>query len=106
RWAGHALAQFAPAGAGEKRVRSALPDGTSRRASALELLKALARPRRSQVRTTGNPAFRNLPTSGGYGSYATFDTRSGAGHGYQAPPTAVERPMTIDDVVTKTAVTL
>jgi uncharacterized YccA/Bax inhibitor family protein len=58
------------------------------------------------VRTTGNPAFRNLPTGGGYGGYATFDTPPGAGYGQQAPATAVERPMTIDDVVTKTAVTL
>jgi uncharacterized YccA/Bax inhibitor family protein len=57
------------------------------------------------VRTTGNPAFRNLPV-GGSGGYATFDTRSSGGFGTQAPPTAVERPMTIDDVVTKTAITL
>ncbi|GDY29905.1 Bax inhibitor-1/YccA family protein [Gandjariella thermophila] len=58
------------------------------------------------MRTTGNPAFRNLPTGGGYGGYATFDTPLGAGYGQQARPTAVERPMTIDDVVTKTAITL
>jgi uncharacterized YccA/Bax inhibitor family protein len=57
------------------------------------------------VRTTGNPAFRNLPM-GGRGGYATFDTRSSGGFGSQAPPTTVERPMTIDDVVTKTAITL
>jgi uncharacterized YccA/Bax inhibitor family protein len=66
-----------------------------------------------QVRTTSNPAFRNLPR--GFGNYAGFDpqARSGAyGPGYApgADPyqqgARVERPMTIDDVVMKTALTL
>jgi uncharacterized YccA/Bax inhibitor family protein len=55
------------------------------------------------LRTTSNPAFRNLPRGGGY---ANFDY--GGGRVGQAPfgqmPTA--RPITIDDVVTKTAITL
>lgn len=61
------------------------------------------------VRTTSNPAFRNLPGSGGH---AGFDSAPagfpGAQPGYGpagAPPT-VERPMTVDDVVTKTGITL
>lgn len=60
------------------------------------------------MRTSSNPAFRNLPTTGGY---ATFNQAPagfpGAAPGYQtpgAPPTT--RPMTVDDVVTKTAITL
>ncbi|WP_447005613.1 Bax inhibitor-1/YccA family protein [Saccharothrix isguenensis] len=61
------------------------------------------------MRTTSNPAFRNLPTSGGSGNYAGFgqpyETQQHGG--YQgAPPTTGERPITIDDVVTKTAATL
>ncbi|HEX3789548.1 MAG TPA: Bax inhibitor-1/YccA family protein [Pseudonocardiaceae bacterium] len=64
------------------------------------------------MRTTSNPAFRNLPR--GFGNYAGFDAqgRSGvSGPGY-APGSspyqqgAAERPMTIDDVVLKTAITL
>ncbi len=61
------------------------------------------------MRTTSNPAFRNLPTGGGSGSYAGFGQPYEAQQygGYQsAPPTTGERPITIDDVVTKTAVTL
>ncbi|CAL9636563.1 hypothetical protein SUDANB95_06199 [Actinosynnema sp. ALI-1.44] len=61
------------------------------------------------MRTTSNPAFRNLPTGGGYGSYAGFGQQQQYGtepYGYQAPPTTGERPITIDDVVTKTAITL
>jgi uncharacterized YccA/Bax inhibitor family protein len=60
------------------------------------------------VRTTSNPAFRNLPT-GGSGNYAGFGSpQQAAGYGgYQpAPPRTAERPITIDDVVTKTAITL
>src|SRR5206468_196965 len=67
------------------------------------------------VRTSSNPAFRNLP--GGQGGYAGFDDRLGGAAGataaYQrmsspaglegAPPT--ERPITVDDIVTKTAIT-
>ncbi|MFI9011904.1 Bax inhibitor-1/YccA family protein [Actinosynnema sp. NPDC053489] len=60
------------------------------------------------MRTTSNPAFRNLPT-GGSGNYAGFGQPYQAQQygGYQqAPPTTGERPITIDDVVTKTATTL
>ncbi|MFD9737048.1 Bax inhibitor-1/YccA family protein [Umezawaea sp. NPDC059074] len=60
------------------------------------------------MRTTSNPAFRNLPT-GGYGNnYAGFgQPPQQAGTGYDpAPPSAANRPMTIDDVVTKTGATL
>ncbi len=62
------------------------------------------------MRSTSNPAFRNLPQGGFGGGYAGFQTQPqeampGYG-GYQAPPTTGERPMTVDDVVTKTALTL
>jgi uncharacterized YccA/Bax inhibitor family protein len=57
------------------------------------------------VRTTSNPAFRNLP-GGGQGGYAGFGSQQPRGLGYPAPPTSADRVMTIDDVVTKTAVTL
>ena len=68
------------------------------------------------MRTSSNPAFRNLPR--GQGGNATFDRQSGmmggvagyadaqaasrAGYGRAE---AGERPLTIDDVVTKTAIT-
>jgi uncharacterized YccA/Bax inhibitor family protein len=55
------------------------------------------------VRTTSNPAFRNLPTSGGY---ATFDSYPGGSPQGFRTDTSVQRPMTIDDVVTKTGVSL
>ncbi|WP_199441300.1 Bax inhibitor-1/YccA family protein [Umezawaea beigongshangensis] len=61
------------------------------------------------MRTTSNPAFRNLPTGGYGGNYAGFGQPqdvAGHGGGYQAPPATAERPITIDDVVTKTAITL
>jgi len=62
------------------------------------------------VRSTSNPAFRNLPRGGYGGGYAGFQTQpqeAMPGHGgYQAPPATDERPMTVDDVVTKTAMTL
>jgi uncharacterized YccA/Bax inhibitor family protein len=55
------------------------------------------------VRTTSNPAFRNLPTSGGY---ATFDSyQGGSPQGFRAG-TVDQRPMTIDDVVIKTGISL
>lgn len=55
------------------------------------------------MRTTSNPAFRNLPTTGGY---ATFDSyQGGSPQGFRAE-TSVQRPMTIDDVVTKTGISL
>jgi uncharacterized YccA/Bax inhibitor family protein len=66
------------------------------------------------VRETSNPVFRSLPKT--QGGYATFGTGA-AGYGtqqVQADPyrtqypeqTGVARPMTIDDVVTKTGITL
>jgi uncharacterized YccA/Bax inhibitor family protein len=54
------------------------------------------------LRTTSNPAFRNLPVRGGY---ANFDYGRGGGWSPFAR-TQVARPMTVDDVVTKTAITL
>lgn len=58
-------------------------------------------------RATSNPAFRNLPRNG-YGNYAGFDPRTqAAGQPYGAYQGQVaDRPMTIDDVVTKTAITI
>jgi uncharacterized YccA/Bax inhibitor family protein len=51
-----------------------------------------------------------LPQGGFGGGYAGFQTQPQANMpgygGYQAPPTTGERPMTVDDVVTKTALTL
>jgi uncharacterized YccA/Bax inhibitor family protein len=66
------------------------------------------------VRTSSNPAFRNLPTGQG-GGYATFDRQAGmmggvsayadrAGVGYGRAD-AASRPITVDDIVTKTAIT-
>jgi uncharacterized YccA/Bax inhibitor family protein len=77
-----------------------------------------------QVRATSNPAFRNLPR--GTGNYVGFDPQAGTpgygnygqqpGYGGPGGPGgygvayqtsgAVDRPMTIDDVVTRTAMTL
>lgn len=64
------------------------------------------------MRTTSNPAFRNLPRSG-YGNYAGFNPQAaqagtapyGGGGPFQQTG-AAGRPMTIDDVVTRTAMTL
>lgn len=58
------------------------------------------------MRTTSNPAFRNLPAANA--GYATFDRYSGGGPpGSQDTRTRDDaRPMTIDDVVTKTGITL
>lgn len=62
------------------------------------------------MRSTSNPAFRNLPQGGLGGGYAGFQTQPQANMpgygGYQAPPTTGDRPMTVDDVVTKTAMTI
>ena len=52
------------------------------------------------MRSTSNPAFRNLPVGGG--GYAGFDSAP-AGYGGALSTT---RPMTVDDVVTKTSITL
>ncbi len=68
------------------------------------------------MRTSSNPAFRNLPTGQGGGS-ATFDRQGGAMGGATAYADAQaaqvefgragtgERPLTMDDVVTKTGIT-
>ncbi len=62
------------------------------------------------MRSTSNPAFRNLPQGGIGGGYAGFQTQPQANMpgygGYQAPPTTGDRPMTVDDVVTKSALTI
>jgi uncharacterized YccA/Bax inhibitor family protein len=55
------------------------------------------------VRTTSNPAFRNLPRSG-YGTYGGFNPQ--AQGAYQQAGLATGRPMTVDDVVIRTAMTL
>lgn len=62
------------------------------------------------MRTTSNPAFKNLPSSGGYANFNYGRSQGGGfapgiGQAPAAPPQA-SRPMTIDDVVTKTAITL
>jgi uncharacterized YccA/Bax inhibitor family protein len=67
-----------------------------------------------QVRTTSNPAFRNLPGGQG-GGYATFDRQAGAMGGMSAyadragvgygRADAGQRPITVDDIVMKTAIT-
>jgi uncharacterized YccA/Bax inhibitor family protein len=56
------------------------------------------------VRATSNPAFRNLPR-GGFGGYGGFAGPMTAADPYQQAP-ADQRPMTIDDVVVRTAITL
>jgi uncharacterized YccA/Bax inhibitor family protein len=62
------------------------------------------------VRETSNPVFRSLPKQ--RGGYAQFGTGAPQGY-YQADPymapyqeTKASRPLTIDDVVTKTGMTL
>ncbi|MCU1609521.1 MAG: hypothetical protein QOH09_2236 [Pseudonocardiales bacterium] len=59
------------------------------------------------MRTTSNPAFRSLPVGGG--GYAGFNSAParfpGADPGYGGALTTT-RPMTVDDVVTKTGITL
>jgi uncharacterized YccA/Bax inhibitor family protein len=67
------------------------------------------------VRETSNPVFRSLPkTQGGYAQFGTGAAGYGAQQ-VQAEPyatqypdrqTGVSRPLTIDDVVTKTGITL
>jgi uncharacterized YccA/Bax inhibitor family protein len=68
------------------------------------------------VRESSNPVFRSLPkTQGGYAQFGTGAAGAGAGAIHADPyvtqypdrqQTGVSRPMTIDDVVTKTAMTL
>lgn len=59
------------------------------------------------MRTSSNPVFRDLPAASA-GGYATFDSseRGGYAGAPQARTESDRRPMTIDDVVTKTATTL
>jgi uncharacterized YccA/Bax inhibitor family protein len=65
-----------------------------------------------QVRSSSNPAFRNLGGSRGNVGYAGFGSPQAGmppygGYEYQqAPPTEADRPITVDDVVMKTAMTL
>ena len=66
------------------------------------------------MRTTSNPAFRNLPAGQG-GGHATFDRQAGMMGGVSAyadgagvdygRAAAGQRPITVDDIVTKTAIT-
>ncbi|PRX49915.1 putative YccA/Bax inhibitor family protein [Prauserella shujinwangii] len=62
------------------------------------------------MRTSSNPAFRNLPrTAVAGGGYAGFNQPQGGVPGYgppQAPAGAADRPMTVDDVVVKTGASL
>jgi len=57
------------------------------------------------VRTTSNPAFRNLP-SGGYAGFGSAPAGLEGYPGHTGAPATTERPMTVDDVVTKTGITL
>lgn len=63
------------------------------------------------MRSTSNPAFRNLPvgSAGQYGPNVGFNQPLGGGPAYggpQAPSGAADRPMTVDDVVIKTGLSL
>ncbi|PXY21228.1 Bax inhibitor-1/YccA family protein [Prauserella muralis] len=62
------------------------------------------------MRTSSNPAFRNLPRgASAYGQYAGFNQPQGGVPGTgvpQAPAGAADRPMTVDDVVMKTGASL
>jgi uncharacterized YccA/Bax inhibitor family protein len=68
----------------------------------------------STVRESSNPIFRSLPKQqGGYAQFGTGVAGATQQVGYQtdpyatrAPQAGVSRPMTIDDVVTKTGITL
>ena len=66
------------------------------------------------MRESSNPIFRSLPKQqGGYAQFGTGGAGANQQVGYQtepytnrAPQAGVSRPMTIDDVVTKTGITL
>ena len=65
------------------------------------------------MRETSNPVFRSLPTQqGGYAQFGTGMAGAAQQVGYQTQPqvgypqTGVSRALTIDDVVTKTGITL
>jgi len=74
----------------------------------------LAHLRGITVRESSNPVFRSLPKQqGGYAQFGTGVAGATRQVGYQtepyttrAPQTGVSRPLTIDDVVTKTGITL
>jgi uncharacterized YccA/Bax inhibitor family protein len=77
------------------------------------LFSATAQGEEPTVRETSNPVFRSLPRQ--QGGYAQFGTGYAAGaqqvyQGYQTEQpyvqAGVSRPLTIDDVVTKTGITL
>ncbi|MQA11953.1 MAG: hypothetical protein GEU98_26125 [Pseudonocardiaceae bacterium] len=63
------------------------------------------------MRASSNPAFRNLPTGVNYGGYAGFNQGAPDGGqptygGYGTAAGSADRPMTVDDVVVKTSITL
>ena len=60
------------------------------------------------MRTTSNPAFRSLPVGGGgYAGFNSAPTRfPGADPRYGGALPTTSRPMTVDDVVIKTGITL
>jgi len=62
------------------------------------------------VRSSSNPAFRNLPRGAAeYGPNVGFNQPQGGVPGYGPPQTSAgadDRPMTVDDVVIKTALSL
>ncbi|MGA8547540.1 MAG: Bax inhibitor-1/YccA family protein [Mycobacterium sp.] len=67
------------------------------------------------MRETSNPVFRSLPKQrGGYAQFGTGAAGAATQYGHQTDPYApyvdqragVSRPLTIDDVVTKTGITL
>ncbi|MBV9721942.1 MAG: Bax inhibitor-1/YccA family protein, partial [Mycobacterium sp.] len=67
------------------------------------------------MRETSNPVFRSLPKQrGGYAQFGTGVAGAATQYGHEADPYApyvdqragVSRPLTIDDVVTKTGITL
>src|SRR6185295_2324289 len=97
-----------------------VPSGTDTRTSIVESVFANlsnhSTGEEPTVRETSNPVFRSLPkTQGGYAQFGTGAAGYGA-QAVQADPyagaypeqrqTGVSRPLTIDDVVTKTGITL
>ncbi|SFD61189.1 Uncharacterized membrane protein, YccA/Bax inhibitor family [Actinopolyspora alba] len=60
------------------------------------------------MRTSSNPAFKNLPKGGGYANFNYGQPAGAFGTEGQAPtaPQQTGRPLSIDDIVTKTATTL
>ena len=58
------------------------------------------------MRTTSNPAFRNLPTTGGYAGFGSAPAGLAEPSAYPGAPAITQRAMTVDDVVTKTGITL